>query len=136
MRYYVDHLNGEIKFIGTLPSGDPYEGLERIETDEYPDLGMMYVKDGIIKTKSEQPSRYHVFDIGSENWLLNNDLAWAEVRNIRDQLLAKTDWMLLRAQERGSTIPEEWRNYRQALRDITDQPDPLEITWPTLPSTT
>jgi len=27
----------------------------------------------------------------------------------------------------------EWETYRQELRDITDQPDPFNINWPTPP---
>jgi hypothetical protein len=30
-------------------------------------------------------------------------------------------------------ITEEWRTYRQALRDITNQSSPFTITWPTKP---
>ena len=28
----------------------------------------------------------------------------------------------------------EWETYRQELRDITTQPDPFNITWPSIPS--
>ncbi|MGG4054103.1 phage tail assembly chaperone [Delftia tsuruhatensis] len=42
--------------------------------------------------------------------------------------------MTLRAQETGEPMPAPWLAYRQALRDITDQPDPLAIVWPTAPA--
>ena len=32
------------------------------------------------------------------------------------------------------TMTDAQRNYRQALRDITTQSDPLDITWPVNPS--
>jgi hypothetical protein len=47
-------------------------------------------------------------------------------------LLAETDWV------GGTDVPEAikttWNTYRQALRDITTQTDPDNITWPTKPS--
>lgn len=44
--------------------------------------------------------------------------AWAALRAERDRRLAKTDWIVSRAYERGEPIPEVWAVYRQALRDI------------------
>lgn len=55
----------------------------------------------------------------------------AIVRSQRDNLLSKTDW---RASS-DLTMSDEWRTYRQALRDITSQEGfPNDITWPTEPS--
>jgi hypothetical protein len=45
-----------------------------------------------------------------------------------------TDWMVTRSVERGANLSAAWRSYRQALRDITDQPDPFNISWPEPPS--
>ena len=58
---------------------------------------------------------------------------WAEVRYQRDRRLAATDWVVLRAADTGQPVPSEWLAYRQALRDVTEQGDPLTITWPTPP---
>lgn len=57
---------------------------------------------------------------------------WAEVRTLRDALLAATDWLPLRAMEQGIPLDPAVVVYRQALRDITQQPDPMAITWPEL----
>jgi len=58
--------------------------------------------------------------------------AWKCVRKQRDILIAETDWV------GGSDVPDalktKWNTYRQALRDITSQSDPENITWPTKPS--
>lgn len=55
----------------------------------------------------------------------------ADIRSERDNLLSKTDW---RASS-DLTMSDEWRTYRQALRDITSQEGfPNDITWPTEPS--
>ena len=52
------------------------------------------------------------------------------IREERNKLLAETDWRF-----RSDLTPsQEWINYCQALRDITDQATfPNEVTWPTKP---
>ena len=54
-----------------------------------------------------------------------------EIRNVRNTLLTETDWT------QNADVPEstrtKWQSYRQALRDITTQSDPFNITWPTEP---
>ena len=44
------------------------------------------------------------------------------VRAERARLLAETDWLVTRAIERSEPIPAAWQEYRQALRDIPQQP--------------
>ena len=57
----------------------------------------------------------------------------ASLREQRNNLLAETDWM----GNSDITMSTAWKNYRQALRDITSQTpsdDTLSnITWPTKP---
>ncbi len=56
-----------------------------------------------------------------------------QLRNLRNTLLAQTDWM----GNSDVTMSADWKTYRQALRDITKQTpadDTLSnITWPTKP---
>ena len=47
--------------------------------------------------------------------------AWAALRAERDRRMAKTDWIVARAYERGEPVPEAWAAYRQALRDLPAQ---------------
>jgi hypothetical protein len=58
--------------------------------------------------------------------------AWDSIRSKRNQLLAQTDWVVARAYERAEPVPKNYIDYRQALRDITNQADPYNITWPIL----
>lgn len=55
---------------------------------------------------------------------------WADIRIQRNKLIAESDWMA----NSDVTMSDEWRTYRQALRDITTQSDPSNITWPTPPA--
>ena len=61
---------------------------------------------------------------------LNSAEAMRLLRLERNARIAETDW---RASS-DLTISDDWKNYRQALRDITTQSDPTNITWPTKPS--
>lgn len=58
--------------------------------------------------------------------------AWKCVRKQRNDLLIESDWT------QGADVPDviktAWVSYRQALRDVTKQSDPDNITWPTKPS--
>lgn len=53
-----------------------------------------------------------------------------QVREKRDQLLKQTDW---RASS-DLTLSDDWRVYRQALRDISSQLGfPNDVVWPSEP---
>lgn len=55
---------------------------------------------------------------------------WQHVRSDRNARLAACDWTQL---PDAPVDAAAWAVYRQALRDITDQSNPLEIVWPTAP---
>lgn len=59
---------------------------------------------------------------------------WARIRRQRDQLLAESDWTALPSTPMADEARESWQAYRQALRDITTQPDPYDVIWPTAPN--
>jgi len=46
------------------------------------------------------------------------DRAVAELRSKRDRLLAKDDWKVVKAKEKGTTLSASFKTYRQALRDL------------------
>ena len=57
------------------------------------------------------------------------------LREERNKKLAATDWIVTKAFETGSSVPESWKTYRQALRDITISTQSIfSVTWPTEPS--
>ena len=63
--------------------------------------------------------------------------ALADLRAKRNRLLQESDWEILSVLEKGNTISTDWKNYRQALRDLPDGKDTVEkcnnATWPTKP---
>lgn len=62
------------------------------------------------------------------------DIKWMQVRNERNRLLSETDWVITKASETGVAVSDDWKTYRQALRDVPTQSDPDNLTWPTKPS--
>jgi hypothetical protein len=61
------------------------------------------------------------------------------LRSKRDQLLAETDWVTLKAIDLsndglGIQLPQVWMDYRQALRDLpANTVDPANPVWPVKP---
>ena len=55
---------------------------------------------------------------------------WSAVREQRNAKLAACDWTQL---PDAPVKAVAWAEYRQALRDITDQPNPFELVWPIEP---
>ena len=63
----------------------------------------------------------------------------AALRSKRNQLLAETDWVTLKALDLsndglGIQLPQVWMDYRQALRDLpANTVDPANPVWPVKP---
>lgn len=57
---------------------------------------------------------------------------WLLVRQDRNNRLAESDWTQFRDVVLSNDL--EWKQYRQELRDVTQQENPFNIVWPTLPS--
>lgn len=77
-----------------------------------------------------------VADASVEEITRRNEQAANGVRSQRDNLLASTDWLVIKAQETGVAMDQVWLDYRQALRDITSHPNFPYITeddWPVVP---
>ena len=93
---------------------------------------MYKMVDGVtIKMTDQEIAEYNASLPTEEETLARK---WLEVRNRRNYLLAQTDWVVTKAFETGGTVSDEWKTYRQALRDVPTQSDPDNITWPTKPS--
>lgn len=66
--------------------------------------------------------------------------AWRSFRAERDRRLSNTDWVVIKYYESGLELPEEWKQYRQALRDLPNALTDEEvlsgnIPWPVQPNT-
>jgi len=65
------------------------------------------------------------------------DRAMADLRQRRDNILKASDWEVIMAKEKGTTLSAGFKTYRQDLRDITDGLTTIDqvnaVTWPTKP---
>ena len=83
------------------------------------------------------PTQRHRWHVPTEAWVEirpDVDELWATVRFKRDRLIAETDWRATRSVVEKRRLHPAWAAYQQALRDITLQPDPANITWPEPPT--
>jgi hypothetical protein len=71
-------------------------------------------------------------DVEEAAWAANQNAQLAEeARKQRNDLLAATDWRVVRALEDGNGLDFDLAVYRQALRDVPEQPGfPQNIVWP------
>jgi len=72
---------------------------------------------------------YEVVSLTTDEKTAVDNQQLEKVRLERNEKLKETDW---RASS-DLTLNDDWKTYRQNLRDITNQ-DPWNITWPTIPS--
>lgn len=78
-----------------------------------------------------------------QNWIVTDatpeeinqrlDVQWSVIRRQRYEYLSECDWTQLTDSPLSEQKKSEWSIYRQELRDITSQPDPFNIVWPTKP---
>ena len=93
--------------------------------------------DDNISIMSTDPSEWQVTwaQIEVEVEKLKVEIPLQEVRIERNHLLTDTDWVVARATETSTPVSYEWRQYRQALRDITKTAtSPDDVVWLTKPS--
>ena len=100
-------------------SGERYDDVIWLSADQKPTL--QEVNDAIEKYNKEE--------------------AQALLKMERTLRLQECDWVVLRCYEKGETVPTEWSNYRDELRDLPNNQTPLfneygkitNIVWPTRP---
>jgi hypothetical protein len=63
------------------------------------------------------------------------DGKWLGVRKMRDHLISLTDWTQMNDAPLSTDKVDEFKTYRQALRDIPQNVgNPDDVVWPTKPT--
>jgi len=96
------------------------------------DDAKQYIKDEKVVDLPPKPDGYYNFNYGLEIWEPDTEQQLVYIRKQRNQLLQSSDWTQL--PDVPLSTKEAWAVYRQALRDVTNQPDPFNITWPQPPN--
>lgn len=74
-------------------------------------------------------------EITQEQYLNNVAVQAQAVKADRDRMLASTDWIVTKNTEEGTPVPQAWKDFRQALRDVPTQAGfPFSIQWPQPPN--
>lgn len=113
----------------------PQKGTESFYDGYYcadiPD-GATHYRNGVFASQPPCPGAQYVFDETLFEWVFCEAAAFSHIRRMRDVLLAACDWTQL--PDVPSETRAKWTGYRQALRDVTSQPDLTNVIWPTPPS--
>ena len=96
-----------------MSTGDAYEHLIWLSTD-IPKPSKEELLQKVEQLKAERPLK--------------------DLRAERDRRLAAVDWVTSRATSTETPVPQEWKTYMQALRDLpATTEDPSNPEWPTVP---
>jgi len=88
--------------------------------------------DSFVVVGGEKPSR-EAFEAKLQELVDAQPLK--ELREERNKRLAACDWVTLKAYSTDTPVPDEWKAYMQALRDLpSTTEDPSTPTWPISPS--
>ena len=124
MKYTISDAIHSLRPVATWNlTGSEYSGLEWLDSSQ---------------TKPTET------EINNKITELDSAEAMRLLREVRNQLLSETDWMIVKSTETGVAMSNDWKTYRQALRDLPASSSPSldeyyelnfsSVTWPTEPS--
>ena len=124
MKYTISDAIHSLRPVATWNlTGSEYSGLEWLDSSQ---------------TKPTET------EINNKITELDSAEAMRLLREVRNQLLSETDWMIAKSTETGVAMSNDWKTYRQALRDLPASASPkldseyeldlTSVTWPTEPS--
>ena len=124
MKYTISDAIHSLRPVATWNlTGSEYSGLEWLDSSQ---------------TKPTET------EINNKITELDSAEAMRLLREVRNQLLSETDWMIVKSTETGVAMSNDWKTYRQALRDLPANSSPTldseydlnfsSVTWPTEPS--
>lgn len=93
-----------------------------------------YFPDGVENIDGRWVSKWREEDASEEEVSERTRVQLGLVRVKRNELLAKSDWTQLPDSPLDNTARNVWADYRQSLRDITENVDPFSIVFPDEPS--
>jgi hypothetical protein len=101
--YTLTDANGIQYFLANCPDTTTINEVEGLE----------------VLTQSEWDAEIAAYDARQEA------KRWEFIRKYRDQLLAQTDWIVIKAKEQGTNLATDFKDWRQSLRDL-----PASATFP------
>jgi len=136
--------NGEVGAVFSPATDDMYKHLETygdqlavhiLSTADDSDVLHNWYWDGDWKPREPRPNRWSVWLDG--DWVIGDVKVLEVVRVQRDNLLAESDWTQTIDAPMPVAKQAEWRVYRKALRDLTNNLDgiinPDDVVYPEKP---
>lgn len=130
----IEAAPSEVDFVGEeITTTYTQSPIQTIVRDEYPSYNPFTekVEESIVETSTEVRTTYTVVPLTAEEIPIVEEKLVNLLRRDRELRLAETDFVMF------SDTPEpsqEWLDYRQALRDVPQQPGfPQNIIWPEKP---
>lgn len=111
------------------------DGYVVVHPSDYPEIDHTknVVEGQPVKNGSTWMQNWVVSDASADEIADRVAAQWKTIRNLRNIKLSKSDWTQLADAPLTADEKTEWAEYRQALRDITNQSDPFNIVWPNEP---
>lgn len=130
---YSDNLRSRFPHI-SFPAGifDPPEGYVAVKPVEIPETDHTQNVTEVtpVLNKGNWTQSFKVSAASAEEIAERVADAWRDVRQQRNAKLAACDWTQLPDAPVDAAV---WAEYRQSLRDVTEQDDPFNIVWPEAP---
>ena len=99
------------------------------------DVGPLAIGNALVDLSSAKKDA--ILKKWNENEAGSFDRAMVDFRNRRDKLLSNSDWTQLPDVSLSETVLNQWKTYRQDLRDLTNGLSTIEninsVTWPEAP---
>jgi hypothetical protein len=148
MKKYISYnkITGEIFNNVTTGSAENLSPLgsefDYLEVENPIDNGKYYLDLASMQPVAfpDRPDLKHTWNWSTKTWQDTRteeqkyNQAAKAVKDKRTELLTDSDWVVIKALDQGTPIPQDWQTYRQALRDITLQPEfPYNVVWPVKP---
>jgi Phage tail assembly chaperone protein len=125
MKYTAYNDNGKITSFGTCLEVDFLSQGKNVIEGHPPNSNCYIDKGNFVIIPNLQ---FHNFNYESKKLVVDE----YQIRSYRSQLLSESDWTQM--QDVQLETKQAWATYRQALRDVTDQPGyPFNVIWPTPP---
>lgn len=122
-----------------VPSNTGFDYLEVLETVDS-SKNYLNLETKQIVAFPDKPDQYHTWNWTTKTWqdIRTDEQKYTQaakvVKTQRTNLLTASDWIVIKAMDQGTQVPEAWQTYRQQLRDITQQSGyPFTVTWPEPP---
>lgn len=120
-----------------------YGWVVQVATKDLGKAGFTYVKvqDEEVKKALLNKETVHYVDGNLVVVEPVRSATWDQIRKVRESLFVEADAALFKLEDREVIESVDltadkalWAQYRQALRDVTEQSSPDNVTWPSKPS--